>query len=169
MPRVELPGDQAKLLAGDAICICLPRAGDHKRVDHNGPARTEAVNAPDPLLEIHWVPGHVQMEQAAGHLQINALTAGAGGHEESRATPVAEPRDLLVALGIGLPTDDDGGALAEFHLDLARDNGDGFNGLAEQHDFFAAGRSEQFRHRPPLCGVAACALEPCAAAENFAE
>lgn len=57
------------------------------------------------------------MDQAPGHLQVDALAAGARRDQDGRAAGRAEAGHLGVALGVALAADDQRGALARALLD----------------------------------------------------
>ena len=62
-----------------------------------------------PLLEFHWIPWHVYVDQASRHLQIDALSAGTGADQELGAACPPESLDLTVPVQLALGTDDQGG------------------------------------------------------------
>ena len=55
----------------------------------------DAVDAADPLFELHRVPGNVVVDHHVAELQVQALAAGVGRHQEagsSRRTNAARAR-----------------------------------------------------------------------------
>src|SRR4051795_674671 len=98
------------------------------------------MHATNPLLHLHRIPGHVEMHETAGALQIDTLTTGAGRDEELRTCRILEPGHLLIPLRIGLPANDDGGTVAGYLLQPVDQSQHGFDWLGEENDLFLSGR-----------------------------
>ena len=103
--------------AGYFITVVSPTALDRESVlEAVGRLRTQGVDgilaiAPeqesaDALLHVHRVPRHVEMNEAAGDLQVDALAAGARGHQKARAILMPEGFDFLEALPVRLAAPD---------------------------------------------------------------
>jgi len=60
-----------------------------------------AVNAADPLVQDGRVPGHFQIDDRIGELQIQADTAGVGGKEDLAVRIIPETLDEPATLGGG--------------------------------------------------------------------
>lgn len=63
-----------ELLSGDTVCVRFATISHHKGIDKNGLAGTETMHTPDALLHLHWVPRHIEMNEATGNLKVDALT-----------------------------------------------------------------------------------------------
>ena len=69
----------------------LDRVGRHEIVDLRRVLLAVTMDAPDPLLKVHRVPGQVVVEQHAGELEVDPLAAGSRANQDAGTVRPLEP------------------------------------------------------------------------------
>src|SRR6202011_3842562 len=60
------------------------RVGGDQVEDVNVILLPDAAEATYPLLDLHWIPGEIEVAQAVGELEVPAFAAGLGAKQDSR-------------------------------------------------------------------------------------
>ncbi len=91
--------EHVQLLLQDREHVGLDRVLGRVVVDEDVPLLPQPMDAADPLLDLHRIPGQIEVDHPPAELEITPLAAGVGGHEHPHLVP--EPLDRPFPLAIG--------------------------------------------------------------------
>src|ERR1700755_1635958 len=99
------------------------------------------MNPTDALLEIHWIPRHIEMYESPGYLQIDSSPARARGNKKLTVrVGVTKVRDFRIAGGLRLIPNDQCQSLASLAFEKRRNCSYGLNRLCKQNYFLVSCR-----------------------------
>ena len=75
--------DDRQLLLQHLADAVLDRIPDHEVDGPHGVGLADAVDAADPLLQLHRIPGNVVVDHHVAELQVQTFAAGVGRHQEA--------------------------------------------------------------------------------------
>ena len=101
---VEFLADDLQLLQQCLEDAAFAGRGRDEIQNHDGVVFLPvAMDATHPLFQTRWIPGDIPVHHEPAELQVNTLTCGVGGDQESATAFVvvgSEPLDLHLALGV---------------------------------------------------------------------